>query len=127
MIAAAQRSEADARSRPRRLQRSRRRGSRTPAGARYVGRPTLFGNPFRSGRFGHVRAVRLHAAWLEGRIGALTLERLGFCPAEIDTLARRRERILDRIADLSGIDLVCWCPLSSPWCHANMLLDLANQ
>jgi hypothetical protein len=126
MIAAAQRSGALARPRPCRLQRSRKKGARTPEGARYVGRPTLFGNPFRIDRFGHVRSVKLHEAWLEGRIAALTLERLGFCPAEIDTLARRRERILARLPELTGVDLQCWCPLTSKWCHADTLIALAN-
>jgi hypothetical protein len=109
-----------------RLQRSRKRGSQTPEGARYVGRPTIFGNPFRSERFGHARSVKLHRAWLEGRIAALTLERLGFCPAEIDTLARRRARVLARLPEIAGVDLQCWCPLTTPLCHAETLLALAN-
>lgn len=112
---------------PRRLQRSRGRGSRTPEGARYVGRPTIFGNPFRSDRFGHARSVKLHRAWLEGSIAALTLERLGFCPAEIDILFSRRARIFDRLPELAGVDLVCWCPVTSRWCHADTLLALANR
>jgi Domain of unknown function (DUF4326) len=28
--------------------------------------------------------------------------------------------------DLSGKDLACWCPLDQP-CHADVLLELANQ
>ena len=112
---------------PRRLQRSRRRSlARASGRVRYVGRPTLFGNPFRSERFGHARSVKLHRAWLLGQIGALTLERIGFCPAEIDTLARRRARILSCLPELTGVDLQCWCPLTSKWCHAETLLALAN-
>lgn len=111
---------------PRRLQRLRHRDARSQDGGRYVGRPTLFGNPFRSDRFGHARSVKLHRAWLQGWIAALTLERLGFCPAEIDTLARRRERILQRLPELAGVDLQCWCPVSSRWCHADTLIELAN-
>ena len=112
--------------RPRRLQRSRRRGSRTPEGAVYVGRPTLFGNPFTSERFGHARATRLHRDWLTGRISALTLEQLGFCPAEVDELLRLRARVRRGLPRLRGRNLVCWCPLTSSWCHANTLLHLAN-
>lgn len=111
---------------PRRLQRSRRKGSITPEGARYVGRPTLYGNPFRSDRFGHARSVILHRDWLAGRISALRLERLGFCPGEIDTLERRRARLLERLPELAGIDLQCWCPLTTKWCHAETLLAMAN-
>jgi hypothetical protein len=112
---------------PIRLQRSRKKGARTPEGARYVGRPTLYGNPFRSDRFGHARSVVLHRDWLAGRISALRLERLGFCPGEIATLERRRDRILDRVHELAGLDLQCWCPASSRWCHADTLLAMANR
>lgn len=111
---------------PRRLQRSRRRGARLPEAARYVGRPTMFGNPFPSERYGHARATRLHKAWLEGRISALALEQLGFCPAEVDTILRLRARVRRALPDLRGTDLVCWCPVTSRWCHADTLLRLAN-
>lgn len=112
---------------PRRLQRSRRRGARLPEDAVYVGRPTLFGNPFTSQRFGHARATRLHRDWLSGRVSALALERLGFCPAEIDMLLLVRARVREALPRLRGKDLVCWCPLNSRWCHANTLLKLANR
>jgi hypothetical protein len=78
-------------------------------------------------RFGHARSVRLFRAWLAGRLGALTLERLGFCPAEIDALGRRRARLLAEIPRLRGADLQCWCPLSSRWCHVDILLEAANR
>lgn len=108
-----------------RLQRSRRKGAITPPGAIYVGRPTLWGNPFTTERWGHARCVVLHRRWLKMAFGALTLERMGFCPAEIDALDRKRCRILTRLHELAGHDLVCWCPLSSRWCHAEIYLDLA--
>lgn len=31
------------------------------------------------------------------------------------------------IAPLRGRNLACWCPLNQPFCHANVLLELANQ
>jgi hypothetical protein len=107
-----------------RLQRSRRKGARTPDGAIYVGRPTRWGNPFMVRRFGHMKAVRLHERWLRYGMGALTLERLGFCPAEIDALGRLRGEVYTNLHRLAGHDLVCWCPLSSP-CHADLLLRMA--
>jgi Domain of unknown function (DUF4326) len=111
---------------PPRLTRSRKRGSRTPEGAIYVGRPTLWGNPFTIDRFGHARCVILHRYWLAGHLGALTLERMGFCPAEIDALDRKRDATLRRLPELTGRALVCWCPQSSRWCHADTLIQLAN-
>lgn len=109
---------------PTRIQRSRRKGAITPEGAIYVGRPTLWGNPFMSRRFGHMKSVRLHERWLRGDIAALSLERIGFCPAEIDTLLRLRVRVLTGLHRLAGHHLQCWCPLSAP-CHADLLLMLA--
>lgn len=114
------------RSFPRRHQRSRRKGARTPEGVLYCGRPTIRGNPFSAKRFGHARSVRLFRAWLKGRLGALTLERLGFCPAEIEALERQRMKLLDHLRWLRGRDLQCWCPLSSNWCHVDVLIEVAN-
>lgn len=112
---------------PRRLQRPRKKGVPLPAGARYVGRPTDFANPFEGRGFGHARAVRLYERWIDGRLGDLTLEALGFCPAEIDTLHRLLDRVLRRLPILTGCDLQCWCPVTSRWCHADILLRLANM
>ena len=111
--------------RAQRVQRSRRKGYRTPEGTIYVGRPTIWGNPFAVSGRGHAKATILHKEWLAGRLGALTLERMGYCPAEIETLGRLRERVLTRLHELAGHDLACWCPLTSQWCHAETLLALA--
>lgn len=108
-----------------RVQRSRRKGTTTPQGAIYVGRPTMWGNPFAGRRWGHAKSVILHQNWLAGHLGALTLERMGFSPAEIDALGRLRARVLTNLHTLAGRDLACWCPLSSEWCHAETLLRLA--
>lgn len=116
---------------PQRIRRSRRKGYRLPGDAIYVGRPTLWGNPFvvgswtHGGHGSHARCVILHRAWLAGRIGDLTLERMGFCPAQIEALLRKRERILARLHELAGHDLACWCPLTSEWCHADTYLVMA--
>lgn len=58
-----------------RQQQSRKKGSRTPEGVVYVGRPTLWGNPFRADRFGHMRSVRLYRRWIEGTLGERALVR----------------------------------------------------
>lgn len=112
--------------RPQRLQRSRKRGYRTPPGVVYVGRPTVFGNPFRTDRFGHARSVLLYRRWIAHELSALRLEALGFHPSEIDALTRLRERLDTRLPDLAGRSLQCWCPVTSRWCHADVLIDIAN-
>ena len=77
-------------------------------------------------RFGHMKAVQLHRRWLTVDIGALSLEGMGFCPHEIDTLGRRRTQVLTSLHRLAGHNLVCWCPLTAP-CHVDLLLGLARD
>jgi hypothetical protein len=110
---------------PRRLRKTRRNGVAVKLDGWYVGRPGLFANPFQ-GRFRHARSVEIHRAWLEGRISALALERLGFCPKEVDALLRLRARVRRALHHIRGMDLICWCPINSRWCHADTLLRLAN-
>jgi len=111
---------------PRRLRKVRRGGVAVKLPGWYVGRPSLFANPFRPERFGHARSVELHRGWIEGRLSALGLGRLGFCPAEVDALLRLRARVRAALPHLAGLDLICWCPVTSRWCHADTLLRLAN-
>jgi hypothetical protein len=111
---------------PRRHQRSRKKGAKTPEGVIYCGRPTVRGNPFDWRRFGVARAYKLHRLWGEGRLGALRLEHLGFSPAEIDALMRLRRRLWAELALLRGCDLQCWCSLNSRWCHVNTIIEWAN-
>lgn len=113
--------------RPRRLHRTRRKFNRTPAGAVYVGRPTIWGNPFAGrAKVGHKRSVILFGAWLRGDCSPRVLRAAGFSRAEISTLERRRAAVLQRLPRLAGKDLQCWCPTTSEWCHADVLIDLAN-
>ena len=112
---------------PKRLHRTRRRNNRTPKGAVYVGRPTLWSNPFADRyHISHARSVILYGAWLAGDCSPRVLRAAGFSRAEIATLDRWRETVLARLPQLSGRDLQCWCPLTSPWCHAEILLHRAN-
>lgn len=71
-----------------------------PKGAVYVGRPTKWGNPYVIGKDGgRERVIARYRMWLE-------VTRLD--PSE-----------------LRGKDLVCWCAPES--CHADVLLELANE
>lgn len=113
-----------------------------PPGAVYVGRPTIWGNPFIAGREIRVMPDRRHPkvtiawhphprphmpkdpvacyrAWLTytnppGWFGAS-------CPSMV-----WRSEIIARLPELRGRNLACWCPLDSP-CHADVLLELAND
>lgn len=91
--------------RPRRLQRSRAKGWRSPPGAVYVGRPSRYGNPFHVDRdLSAERAVRLFR----------------------DLVLAEWTRFEPLLAELRGKDLLCWCSLDAP-CHADVLLELANR
>ncbi|MEU9752208.1 DUF4326 domain-containing protein [Streptomyces althioticus] len=132
---------------PRRVQRTRTPGQRgMPPGARYVGRGTRWGNPFRviphrkgGGKLWQVIDTGDRSSVLrdrpllvrspaEGRATATRLFAQHTSPGGLyaytdDDLAELRKT-------LAGVDLACWCPLPSTgqpdWCHAAHLLTLAN-
>jgi hypothetical protein len=89
---------------PQRIQLRRTKGWRKPEGAISVARPHKWGNPFVVGEHG-IRtaedAVRLYRQWLPS------------------------SPLYQEMGDLTGHDLMCFCPLDQP-CHADVLLDLAN-
>jgi hypothetical protein len=95
---------------PRRIQLSRRRGWRKPAGAVVVARPSKWGNPF------VVDAERSRAEAVE--LFERALLRRGRSALSFTAADVRRE--------LAGRDLACWCPLDGP-CHADVLLRVANE
>lgn len=89
---------------PKRIQRRRTKGWRMPKNAVYVGRPSIFGNPFPGD-------LPQFKRWLAGQVrGAGGLRRIA---------------LIDRLRELRGKDLACWCPLDKP-CHADVLLEIAN-
>lgn len=117
---------------PKRIQRERVKGWRMPPGARYVGRPTEWGNPWPVGAEvavslgGEIAVIPLTAAMavecfrdlMEGRLsyqGLIHPDDIAYADGWHEALGRLR-----------GHDLACWCPLDQP-CHADVLLELANR
>jgi hypothetical protein len=103
-----------------RIQRKRTQGYRMPKNAKYVGRPTRWGNPFdwrdylgfrTTKRQARQWAVDDYRRWLDGKIrqwpGA-------------------RHRTLEHLEELRGFDLACWCELSDA-CHADILIELLEE
>lgn len=111
---------------PVRIVRTRKAHNFTPEGARYVGRPTLWANAFERRGIGHARSVILYGSWLQGHLNPYILRRAGFNEDEIRALERWRRRLMPQLIQLRGFDLQHWCPLSSPWCHADTQLRLVN-
>lgn len=135
---------------PERIQRRRLLGWRMPEGAIYVGRPTIFGNPFRAYkcdccgywdvrddndvtylvdheycRQPHVRANP--ATWTTRDQAVRKSVQLYYDEL---TYWLGGKMIWDpefraAVEGLRGKDLVCWCSVGRP-CHADVLLELAN-
>ncbi len=97
---------------PKRIQRKRTKGWKMPEGAVYVGRPTKWGNPY---------VVDEHQSAAEAVRGYRWLVTHGMKWDHLNVI----KPPMDRIADLRGRDLACWCPLDRP-CHADVLLAMAN-
>jgi hypothetical protein len=94
---------------PLRVQRRRTKGWEMPDGAIYVGRPTMFGNPFDD--------AEDFESWLmlNAEQKALGLH----CNEEVAAM-------LDVLPLLKGKQLACWCSLDKP-CHADVLAEWANR
>lgn len=132
---------------PVRIQLRRTKGWRLPPGAIVVARPSRWGNPYVVGS----DSVRYSGAML-GPVGCYNPNDVRYCDISIGTLSAARAVALYRddltasLADtgvdydelrqalrsLAGHDLACWCPLTHPDgsphpCHADVLLELANE
>ncbi|HET7675665.1 MAG TPA: DUF4326 domain-containing protein [Gammaproteobacteria bacterium] len=97
----------DPNGKPKRIQRSRKKGWRMPPNTVYVGRPTKWGNPFTVNKYGREAALERFHLHLCNPNSALGFD-------------------LGEIKELRGKNLACWCPLDAP-CHADVLLELANR
>jgi hypothetical protein len=99
-----------------------------PEGAVYVGRPTKWGNP--------IKVSRLLCAEGAKNVYSFLVWPHDECEQDLDNresfylrLARSKWNPVTLgqiIAELSGKDLACWCPLDQP-CHADVLLEIANN
>lgn len=128
---------------PVRIQRQRTKGWRMPEGAVYVGRPTIFGNPWSMQDAAHIEPER-RRAWLVARYRE-ELEHGGLMSDWSAVVSEKRWEEMDALwsslPDEAGSDgcrsikplfrhllrnataLACWCPVSEP-CHADVLIEL---
>jgi len=116
---------------PQRIQRRRTKGWRIPEGAVYVGRPTMFGNPYRIGQAVWIRSDNEWERFtISTRQVAVSLYRRWAMADTVDLHDFPLEHVYLQhalaVRPLGGHDLVCWCPLDEP-CHADVLLELANR
>lgn len=82
-----------------------------PTDVKYVGRPTIFGNPFhKSLTMSHDEVVEKHRVYLERRL--------------------KRDKYFERkMMELAGYNLACWCKSKHPElsCHADNILHEINK
>lgn len=129
---------------PQRIQRKRTKGWRMPADTIYVGRPTIFGNPFRV--FGENEYVYCDASHIRTVLTPWIVydhqQDIHRHPATSDMVVELyRAWVTGEIAPghvvpcaadeaaihrLRGKNLACFCPLGKS-CHADVLLELANR
>lgn len=77
-----------------------------PNTAVYIGRPSIWGNPFKIGEHGtREQVAKLYLEWIHSK------EQKAY-----------RDLVKKK---LKGKDLVCYC--APAWCHGNVLLDIANS
>ena len=124
-----------------RIQRQRTKGWRMPPNTVYVGRPSLWGNPWTVRELAapewHIEpgdraaaAVRLyrrelqHWGLMSDRAYVISDERWEAEWQHWKSIAPHAENMAELAAvALKGKDLACWCPLDQP-CHADVLLEL---
>lgn len=99
-----------------RIQRCRTQGWKAPEFTKYVGRGTVFGNPFPVTK-------RRDAAHCKALYRYLVCGNRGQLPADLRII---RDKIRSNIWRIGGFHLMCWCPAGTP-CHADWLLDWANN
>ncbi len=103
---------------PRRIQLSRKRGSKLPPDTIVVARPSRWGNPFKVGVDGDAaECVRKYRDLLfpYSHQGNSSMEAFYLSEANLTEIR----------ATLWRKNLACWCALDAP-CHADVLLDAAN-
>ena len=112
---------------PVRIQRKRTKGWRMPPNTVYVGRPTIWGNPFEPSIPEDAQSAV--AAFRRLFTQPPSLLRHGVLRIHKGNGGRGEGRVSemkDRLHELRGKNLACWCPLDQP-CHADVLLELANK
>lgn len=107
---------------PERVVMSRSKGWRKPPNTVYVGRPSLWGNPFRPGD----KHPRDGKPMTRSQAVGLYREAITRPGGELSRKLDPRCTLKAAAAELRGKNLACWCGLDGP-CHADVLLELANR
>lgn len=121
---------------PIRIQRRRVKGWKMPPNTVSVTRGTQFGNPFRVGgryKWGGLTKSGIDALMIYMEAG-IPDERFALIETNEQAVEWFRKYITEHFKELGerakrelrGKNLACFCPLDRP-CHADVLLEIANQ
>lgn len=117
-------------SKPKRIQRKRTKGSRLPAGTLCVTRPGPLGNPFPVGMWFR-KVAPDWMVWTCGDSPYFGNEQVRDLPHSLELFkdyakhrAQWQPTWLDPVRAARFI--ACWCKEGAP-CHADILIELANQ
>lgn len=100
---------------PQRIQLSRKKGFKLPAGTVNCARPGKWGNEFKVGDGFPYN----HSPKMDSKSTVEIFE--SYLKAGLLDFSER-----DVVRELRGKNLACWCKLGQP-CHADVLLEIANQ
>lgn len=108
---------------PRRITRSRVKGWRQPDNTKYVGRGTMWGNPYRvvDGKI-YVKGATHWIIIRQGNIDDVIAEYRKYLQRCIDDEIITMDLIKQ---ELAGKNLSCFCKEGEK-CHADILLEIAN-
>lgn len=113
---------------PVRIQRSRQHKQQSPNDLeiKYVGRPTVWGNPFRvDGQKGHWFVLNE----LDEPLVTFNEKKdaIDFCVDNYKYYILNEIKLgIRNLNELKGKNLSCWCKIGEP-CHADVLLELLNH
>lgn len=112
-----------------RVQRKRDEGWRKPENTRWVGRGSLYGNPFEVKDFGRAKAIEEFILCLHDS-SEIPKHEAYFKnlkkPKTVLEMEHYFQRLSDSIPKLKEFDnLMCYCSLDVP-CHADILIELLN-
>mgnify|MGYP002619828214 CR=1 FL=1 len=113
---------------PQRITLSRAKGWRMPPNTVKVDRSTKLGNPFPIDVYGREKAVDKFRRLITGNMSTFemsTSSRQDWASNHGISLVFVREQIRQKLPELRGKNLACWCKPGEP-CHADVLLEIAN-
>lgn len=118
----------DVTEKPIRIQRRRTKGWRMPENTVYVGRPSIWGNPFLHDD--PTKAVEAFRRLTQGgtQVFEMGPGKLRFAPDAHPNCLHwaYADFVRQHIGTLRGKNLCCWCASDAP-CHADVLLEIANS